>query len=71
MLICLAIGLLRPTLPSPDLIKAVQQHDAIVIRLQHREIAQAQPIVPRTADEIRAEQEKAAAMLVIPKELTK
>lgn len=67
MLICLMIGLLRPSLPSPDLIKTVQQRDAIVIRLQHREIAQAQPIVPRTPDEIRAEQEKAAAQLVMPK----
>lgn len=68
MLICLIIGLLRPApLPSPDLIKMVQQRDAMVVRLEHREVAQAQPYVPPSADEIRAAQEKAAAQLVLPK----
>ena len=59
----------RPALPSPDQIKLVQEHEAMVRRAQHREVepaTKAAPLAkdPRTEDPRTEEQKRADAQLL-------
>ena len=54
----------RPALPSPDQIKLVQEHEAMVRRAQHREVVTAAKAAPLSKDPRTEEQKRADAQLL-------
>ena len=54
----------RPALPSPDQIKLVQEHEAMVRRAQHREVVTAAKAAPLAKDLRTEEQKRADAQLL-------
>ena len=54
----------RPALPSPDQIKLVQEHEAMVRRAQHREVVTAAKAAPLAKDPRTEEQKRADAQLL-------
>ena len=54
----------RPALPSPDQIKLVQEHEAMVRRAQHREVVTAAKAAPLAKDPRSTEQREADRLLL-------
>ena len=54
----------RPALPSPDSIKLVQEHEAMVRRAQHREVEPATKAAPLAKDPRTEEQKRADDQLL-------